>query len=126
VKKLTFCHGNQNPARDSNRIPYFSIASHVLALTSSKRVYVQNVFSCVLRCVVLSCNTFCCISIVKPTRCINVSNLFYWSNNLHVSDGLSVHHQELKTVRTTTGMCQTDTADCLICLTYACCSMYSL
>jgi len=40
------------------------------------------------------------ISIVKPTRCINVWNLFYWSNPLHVSDGLSVHHQELKTACT--------------------------
>ena len=53
-------------------------------------------------------------SIVKPTRCINVSNLFYWSNTLHVSDGLSVHHQELKTVHTAAGICQTDTAVCLL------------
>jgi len=49
-------------------------------------------------------------SIVKPTRCIKVSNLFYWSNILHVSDGLSVHHQELETADTATGICQTDTA----------------
>jgi len=41
-------------------------------------------------------------------------NLFYWSNTLHVSDGLAVHHQELKTVHTATGICQTDTADCLL------------
>jgi len=54
------------------------------------------------------------VFIVKPTRCIKVSNLFYWSNTLHVSDGLSVHHQELKTVHTATGTCQTDTADCLL------------
>ena len=49
------------------------------------------------------------ISIVKPTRCINVSNLFYWSNILHVlgGGGLSIHHQELKTVHTAT-------ADCLL------------
>jgi len=52
------------------------------------------------------------VSIVKPTRCINVSNLFYWSSILHVSDDLSVHHQELKTVRTVTGICQTVTDDC--------------
>ena len=37
-----------------------------------------------------------------------------WSNTLHVSDGLSVGHQEFKTVHTATGMCQPDTADCLI------------
>ena len=41
------------------------------------------------------------ISIVKPTRCTNVSNLFYfWNDTLHVSDGFSVHHQQFKTVHT--------------------------
>ena len=55
------------------------------------------------------------ISIVKPTRCTNVSNLFYfWNDTVHVSDGLSVHHQEFKTVHTATGVCQTDTAVCLL------------
>ena len=84
------------------------------------------------------------IFIVKPTRCTNVSNLFYFVITLHVSDGLSVHHQELLSVHTATGICQTDTAVCLlayirqilltlclqadssICLTNACCCMYSL
>jgi len=28
------------------------------------------------------------ISIVNPTRCISVWNLFYWSKTLHVLDGL--------------------------------------
>ena len=36
------------------------------------------------------------------------------NDTLHVSDGLSVHHQEFKTVHTATGICQTDTADCLL------------
>jgi len=55
--------------------------------------------------------------------------ILFWNNTLHVSDGLSVHHhQEFKTVRTATGICQTDTVACLqagnsICLTYACCCM---
>jgi len=31
---------------------------------------------------------------------------------LHVSDGLSVHHQEFKIVHTATGICLTDTAVC--------------
>jgi hypothetical protein len=53
-------------------------------------------------------------STVKPTRSINVANSFYWSKILHVSDGLSVHHQELKTVHTATGICQTDTAVCTV------------
>ena len=54
------------------------------------------------------------ISMVKPIRCINVSNLFHsWNGTLHISDGLSVRHQEFKIVHTTTGICQTDTAVCL-------------
>ena len=40
--------------------------------------------------------------------------ILFWSNTLHVSDGFSVHHQELKTVHTATGICQTDTAVCLL------------
>ena len=70
------------------------------------------------------------ISIVKPIRCTSVSTLFYfWNDTLHVSDGLSVHHQEFKTVRTATGICQTDTAVCLLAsrqqYLFGCC-MYSL
>jgi len=33
---------------------------------------------------------------------------------LHVSDGLSIHHQESKTVHTASGVRQTDFADCLL------------
>jgi len=40
--------------------------------------------------------------------------ILFWNNTLHVSDGLSVLHQEFKTVRTATGICQTDTATCLL------------
>ena len=55
----------------------------------------------------------------------------YFGIILHVSDGLSVHHKEFRTVHTVTGICQTDTAVCQqtdisISLTYACCCMYSL
>ena len=35
-------------------------------------------------------------------------------NNLLVSDGLSVHHQESKTVHTAIGICQTANATCLL------------
>ena len=37
-----------------------------------------------------------------------------WNTTLHVSDGLSVHQQELKTVHTATGICQTDNATCML------------
>jgi len=40
--------------------------------------------------------------------------ILFWSDTLHVSDGLSVHHQGFKTVHTATGLCQTDTADWLL------------
>jgi len=55
------------------------------------------------------------ISTVKPIRCTSVSNLLYFGMTLeHVSDDLPVHHQEFKTVPTATGICQTDTAACLL------------
>jgi len=40
--------------------------------------------------------------------------LLFCSSTLHVSDGLSVHHQEPKTVHTASGICQTDYAGCLL------------
>jgi hypothetical protein len=44
----------------------------------------------------------------RPTR------LTVLSPPSRVSDGLSIHHQEFKTVHTATGICQTDTATCLL------------
>ena len=38
--------------------------------------------------------------------------ILFWNDTLHVSDGLSIHHQHFKTVHTATGICQTDTAVC--------------
>jgi len=40
--------------------------------------------------------------------------ILFWNDTLHVSDGLSVHHQEYKTAHTATGICQTDTSVCLL------------
>jgi len=40
--------------------------------------------------------------------------ILFWNDTLHVSGGLSVHHQEFKTAHTATGICQTDTAVCLL------------
>jgi len=40
--------------------------------------------------------------------------ILFWDDTLQVSDGLSVHHQEFKTVHTAIGKCQTDTAVCLL------------
>ena len=39
--------------------------------------------------------------LIKPTRCTNFSNLFFFCNKtLHVSDSSSVHHQVFFTVQT--------------------------
>ena len=40
--------------------------------------------------------------------------ILFWNDTLHVSDGVSVHHQQFKTVHTARGICQTDTAVCLL------------
>ena len=40
--------------------------------------------------------------------------ILFWNDTLHVSDGLSVHHQEFKTVHTATGTCHRRTAVCLL------------
>jgi hypothetical protein len=40
--------------------------------------------------------------------------ILFWNDTLHASDGLSVHHQVFKTAHTAIGMCQTDTAVCLL------------
>jgi len=40
--------------------------------------------------------------------------ILFWNGFLQVSDGLSIHHQEFKTVHTATGICQTDTSVCLL------------
>ena len=39
--------------------------------------------------------------------------ILFWNDTVHVSDGLSVHYQEFKSVlHTATGICQTDAAVC--------------
>jgi len=40
--------------------------------------------------------------------------IVFCSSTLHVSDGLSVHHQESKTLHAASGICQTDFVDCLL------------
>jgi len=39
--------------------------------------------------------------------------ILFWNDILRVSDIVPIHHQELKTVHTATGICQTGTA-CLL------------
>jgi len=48
----------------------------------------------------------------KMHQCIKF--ILFCNDTLHVSDGLSVHHQQFKIVHTATDICQTDTAVCLL------------
>jgi len=43
-----------------------------------------------------------------------ISQIYFWNGTVHVSDNISVHHQESRTVHTTTGICHTGYADCLL------------
>jgi len=43
-----------------------------------------------------------------------IYQLYFWIRTLHVSDSVSVHHQECSTVHTAIGMCHTGYADCLL------------
>ena len=60
-------------------------------------------------------------------QCIKI--ILFWNDTLHVSDGLSVHHQEFKTVHIAVSISQTDTAVCLLASSqqylFGCC-MYNL
>ena len=60
-------------------------------------------------------------------KCIKF--ILFWNDTVHVSDGFSAHHQQFNTVHTATGVCQTDTAVCLLASRQQYlfgCSMYSL
>jgi hypothetical protein len=63
------------------------------------------------------------VSIVKPDAPM-YTNILFFKETLHVSGGFSVHHQEFNTVRTATGICQTDTAVCLLASRQQCLSMF--
>ena len=51
-------------------------------------------------------------------KCIKF--ILFWNDNLHVSDGLSVHHQEFKTVHTETKQILLSASDSSICLVAVC------
>jgi len=52
--------------------------------------------------------------------------ILFWSNTLHVSYGLSVHHQELRLYIQQQAFVRQVLLSACFCLTYACCCMYSL
>ena len=58
---------------------------------------------------------FCVHELVMENKCNNMhGERIKTVNTLHVLDSLSAHHPEFKTVHTASGICQTDTATCLV------------
>ena len=43
-----------------------------------------------------------------------ISQIYFWSRTLHVSDSFAVHQQQYSTVHTAIGVCHTGYADCLL------------
>jgi len=43
-----------------------------------------------------------------------IYQIYFWNRSLHVSDCISVHHQEYSTVHIAIGVGHTDYADCLL------------
>jgi len=56
-------------------------------------------------CVMETAWSYFCSKTNQMHQCIKF--VLFWNDTLHVSDGLSVHHQVFKTVHTATGICQT-------------------
>jgi len=54
------------------------------------------------------------ISTVKPTRCTNVLNLFYFGMTLYMFRTVFPSITSSSRLHTATGICQTDTAVCLL------------
>ena len=50
----------------------------------------------------------------KNQREALISQIYFWNRAVHVSDSISVHHQESSTVHAAIGIDQTDYADCLL------------
>jgi len=50
----------------------------------------------------------------KNQREAQISQIYFGNRTLHVSDIISIHHQEFSTVHSTIGICHTDFADCLL------------
>ena len=86
------------------------------------RIKYHNIFNITSICWIIykkyqkyTVNIECLRSISIPNKLdAPMYQILFWNDTLHVSDGLSVHHQVFKTAHTATGICQTDTAVCFI------------
>ena len=112
-----------NQMHQCTKFILFGVTLHVFrtvfpSIIRSSRLYIQK--QAFVKQIMLSAST-CFGTSFRPSSGVqdctysnrHLSNR-YCCLPLHVSDGLSVHHQEFKTVHTATGICQTDTTDCLL------------
>jgi hypothetical protein len=95
----------EGPPRNIENQLFTSQKTHYVFITN------RSVKHADLRKVVYTYLTFIgpCIVIhyySKTNQCTSFSNDLFLHDTLHISDGLSVHHQEFKTVRTATGIRQ--------------------
>ena len=79
---------------------HFSLTNKGLLSSTSLLSFLHTSLFCVPWISLKPFNTMYVISVVRPTRCTNISSLFYFWNDTQVSDGPSIQHQELKTVHT--------------------------
>jgi hypothetical protein len=84
----------------------FGICDEIFFLDKEKVTSLQNLSS--------KCLKFSNCSYSKTNQMHQFLKLFILHYTLHVSEGISVHHQEFKTVHTATGICQRDTATYLL------------
>ena len=83
--------------------------------------YISNVFETIHKCKTRSFNNICfkiikciiliLIILIKNQRHALISQIYYWNRTLHVSNSVSVHHQESSTVLTAI---HTGYADCFL------------
>jgi hypothetical protein len=104
----------ESPLRIKNLCQTCKVLYFLNILGRKIKFYYQPIHIYIYIIVVLTTTHKCIeiILIIKPTRCINFSNLF-WKRTLHISDSFSVHHQKSSTVHTAIGICHTGYADCL-------------
>ena len=105
--------GNRKKNSFQNRIPVLQHAV-IHRITEIYRYYAQLNINVKLFMNLTSTGPCIVIYFYSKTNYTHecITFILFWNDTLHVSDGLSVHHQEFKTVHTATGICQTDTAVC--------------
>jgi len=104
VKELCFLRNSvdKNGSRAVDSLPWETVVLYVPGTCRLQAEGLRFIGPCIV--IYFSSKTN------KMHHCIKC--ILFWNDTLHVSDGLSVHRQEFKTVHTATGICHT--AVCLL------------